>query len=270
MLRRYPVKSMLGEQVPVVHVDERGLAHDRGYALVDRSTGMVASAKHPRLWRDLLTMTAEVRGDAVMMTTPDGKTLLRSTDPGVDDLLSELVGRPVTLTRTAPHEAELERSDPEELLRAGPEAELEVKNSRLGRESPPGTFFDYAPLHLLATSTLGAITALASQDAAEPARYRPNILIDTRQAGFAENNWVGRALYIGDELTVRVIARTPRCVIPTLAHGPLRQDTSILRILADHNRVTPQDSMDPRPCAGAYAQVLQPGLVRVGDPVRLR
>lgn len=55
MLRRYPVKSPLGEDASAVHVDERGLAHDRRYGLVDRGTGGIASAKHPRLWRDLLT-----------------------------------------------------------------------------------------------------------------------------------------------------------------------------------------------------------------------
>ena len=33
-------------------------------------------------------------------------------------------------------------------------------------------------------------------------------------------------------LVLRVIARTPRCAIPTLAHGDLPRDTEALRVVA--------------------------------------
>ena len=65
------------------------------------------------------------------------------------------------------------------------------------------------------------------------------------------------------------MSRTPRCAIPTLEHGDLPRDTAALRVLADHNRVTPVEPLAPQPCAGAYAQVLRPGRIRVGDVVRL-
>ncbi|MFE9998145.1 hypothetical protein [Streptomyces avermitilis] len=82
---------MLGEELPAVEVTERGLAHDRRLALIDRDTGKVASA--PGLWRRLLTMTAQADNSAVRMTTSDGKELW-STDPGVDEALSEIVAAP--------------------------------------------------------------------------------------------------------------------------------------------------------------------------------
>jgi uncharacterized protein len=66
-----------------------------------------------------------------------------------------------------------------------------------------------------------------------------------------------------------VVARTPRCAVPTLAHGDLPRDTEALRVLARHNRVEPLDSLAPEPCAGVYAEVLTPGRIRTGDPVRL-
>ena len=56
-LRRYPVKSMLGEDVGAGEVTFSGLVGDRRLALVSRSTGKIASAKLPRLWRDLLTLS---------------------------------------------------------------------------------------------------------------------------------------------------------------------------------------------------------------------
>ena len=59
-LRRYPVKSMLGEDAPRSAVDAAGLTHDRRLALVHTGTGKVASAKNPRTWRALPTNRAPV------------------------------------------------------------------------------------------------------------------------------------------------------------------------------------------------------------------
>ena len=47
---RYPVKSMLGEELNSSHVTERGLLGDRTDAVVDKNTGKVASAKNPGKW----------------------------------------------------------------------------------------------------------------------------------------------------------------------------------------------------------------------------
>lgn len=121
-------------------------------------------------------------------------------------------------------------------------------------------------MHLFTTAALARINTLAP-GAADVVRYRPNIVIDTPGCGFPENDWPGRTLRIGDDLTLHVIARTPRCAIPTLAHGPVPRDTAALRVLADHNRITPLDSMAPQPCAGDYAQVTTPGRIKLGDAV---
>ena len=55
---RYPVKSMLGEQLNESSVTERGLAGDRAYALIDIETGTVVSAKNPRKWGNLFEFRA--------------------------------------------------------------------------------------------------------------------------------------------------------------------------------------------------------------------
>src|SRR5712691_9174271 len=46
-LWRYPVKSMMGEELNAAEVTERGLVGDRHFALVDGSTGKIAGAKNP-------------------------------------------------------------------------------------------------------------------------------------------------------------------------------------------------------------------------------
>jgi uncharacterized protein YcbX len=268
VLRRYPVKSMLGEDLDTADVSLSGLARDRRLAVVSRRTGKVASAKYPRLWRDLLTMSAEALDEGARITLPGGKTV-RSTDQDVDQALSALLDEPVTLTATPPPGASLDRAVPEAVLRNGTRAQVPATLIEIGAAAPPGTFVDFAPLHLLTTATLDRIAELSPYRRAHLERYRPNMVIRTDADGFTENDWLGRELRVGDELVLRVIARTPRCAVPTLAHGDLPRDAEALRVLARHNRVRPLPDSDLEPCAGVYAEVLHPGRIRTGDPVRL-
>jgi uncharacterized protein YcbX len=267
-LRRYPVKSMLGEDLSAGDVTLVGLAGDRRLAVISQRTGKIASAKYPRLWRDLLTLSAQALDEGVRITLPDGKTVW-STDAGVDAILSGLLNEPVTLSATPPPGASLDRAVPEAVLRGGITAEVAFEVNEIASGAPPGTFVDFAPLHLLTTSTLDRIAELSPYKKADPERYRPNIIILTSTPGFTENDWLDRTLHVGDELVLRVIARTPRCAIPTLAHGHLPRNTEALRVLARHNRVIPMEELGPEPCAGVYAEVLHPGHVRTGDTVRL-
>ena len=269
--RRYPVKSMLGEDVDASVVSGHGLAGDRRLAVVSRITGKIASAKYPRLWRDLLTLTAAATGEgaaAVRITLPGGKSIW-STDADADEILSALLGQPVTLSSVPPPGASLDRAIPEAVLREGVAADVPAEIMEIGAGPPPATFVDFAPVHLLTTSTLDRIAELSPSGQAAVERYRPNLVIRGMVPGFTENDWLGRKLRVGDELILGVIARTPRCAVPTLAHGGLPRDAEALRALARHNRVHPVEPSDPEPCAGVYAEVLAPGCTRVGDKVGL-
>ncbi|MGA5819429.1 MOSC domain-containing protein [Kitasatospora sp. NPDC094028] len=254
-LRRYPVKSLLGEELSRAEAGARGLAGDRALALLDVATGKVASAKHPRLWAGLLGYAAASRGGGAVITGPDGRR--------VDEAeLSEALGRKVTLIADRPPGAAVERAVPEQVLAHGIEAEVDVTVNELGRAAPDGGFFDFAPLHLITSSTLAAVGV-------EAERYRPNLVIRTEGEGFVENAWVGRELAIGPTLRLRVLVPTPRCAVPTLRHGPLPRRPEALRTPAERNRLVPLEGMPALPCAGVYAQVLVPGRIAVGDELRL-
>ncbi|KJK58669.1 MOSC domain-containing protein [Saccharothrix sp. ST-888] len=268
-LRRYPVKSMLGEGLSECEVGERGVAGDRVLALLDRETGQVASAKNPRWWRELLGFRAAGAEAGAWITCPDGKPLW-SGDADIDEAVSGRLGRRVSLIDTPPAGATLRRSVPEEVLSSGVEADVRYTESEFGRAAPAGTFFDFAPLHLLATTTLAGIARLGGPGEGEAERYRPNLVIRTEEGGpFAENAWVGRELLVGADLRLRIVVPTPRCVVPTLAHGELPGNTEALRVPARYNRVEPLPGLGLLPCVGAYAQVLRPGRVRRSDPVSL-
>jgi uncharacterized protein YcbX len=258
---------MLGEDLRAGEVTYRGLAGDRVLGLVHRETGKIASAKNPRLWRRLLKLHAAFRGPAVTITFPGG-AVMAPPDPDVEAALSEFLGQPVTLATAPPPDATFDRAVPEEVLRDGINAVVRVETGQLGGASPGGNFVDFAPLHLITTSTLDAIAALSPRGTVEFERYRPNIVIRSQAPGFTENDWAGRDLRIGRDLVVRVIARTPRCAIPTLEHGDLPRDTDALRVPAAHNRISAMDDFAPQPCAGVYAQVISPGRIGLGDVAR--
>ena len=88
-LWRYPVKSMMGEELNAADVTERGVLGDRAYALVDTSDGKAATAKNPRKWPHLFdfraTFVGPVRSTAsvpsVRIVLPDGATV--TSDQGI-------------------------------------------------------------------------------------------------------------------------------------------------------------------------------------------
>jgi uncharacterized protein len=258
-LRRYPVKSMLGEILTAMFVDQRGAEGDRRLALVDVVTQRVASAKQPPLWRTLLQFTASGDAGQVCIQLPDGTTVA-ADDPGIDDLLSRLLGRSVRLVSERPRGATLERPAPEKVLELGLEAEVEARIVELAQATPGDSFTDLAPLHAITTTTLERVGV-------EALRYRPNLVISTppRYPPYAENDWVGSELAVG-ETRLRVLKVTSRCAVPTLEHGPLPRAPQALRTLIAENRVkAPGSGMVP--CAGVYLEVLNEGTIRTGDPV---
>ena len=107
---RYPVKSMLGEELNSSYVTERGLAGDRSYALIDQETGKVASAKNPRKWGKLFDFRAAFIEEPppqvaknilppVRITFPDGTQIYSDQADNIDHALSSVLGREVRLMR---------------------------------------------------------------------------------------------------------------------------------------------------------------------------
>jgi MOSC domain-containing protein len=272
-LLRYPVKSMLGEEVDASIVGERGLLGDRAYALVDQESGKVASAKNPRLWGMLFQCRAAYvaqPGDAsalpaVRLTMPDGESV-DSDDPKAHELLSRVVGRPVRLEARPPDGAVYESYSP--VIEGIPEAQHDtVSDEHLGIVAP-GTFFDAAPMHLVTTATLARLRELAPQSSFEVRRFRPNMVVAVDgPSGFVENDWVGHTLRAGD-VSMSVFLSAPRCVMTTLAQDGLPRDRAVLHTIAHHNRFD-IPGLGPSSCVGVYALVTTGGSARRGDPVEI-
>jgi uncharacterized protein YcbX len=273
-LWRYPVKSMLGEELNAAEITNRGLLGDRAYALLDRSDGKVASAKNPRKWPQLFDFRAAFvdgpRSGAQMppvrITLPDG-TVLSGTHSDLSRILSGVLKREVTLEATAGGQREVVESTSANPWTAKaeeywPDMEgLDYRDTVTDFELPAGTFFDCAVVHVLTTATLDRLRELYPQGRFEVRRFRPNVVVQTIDDinDFVENAWIGHTLAIGDQVRLSITGPCPRCVMTTLAQSDLPKDPGILRTAAQHNQVN----------VGVYASVVRGGTVRRGDAIRL-
>jgi len=255
---------MMGEELNASEVTERGLLGDRAYAVIDCSDGKVATAKNPRKWPNLFDFRAAFiepprRGSnvpPVRITLPDG-TVATSQQKDINHIVSKTLNREVTL-ETAEHGH----------LRAGAEEywpdmdSLEYRDTVTNFALREGTFFDCATVHVLTTATLHRLREIYPKGRFEVRRFRPNIVLETGSAenGFVEDAWAGHTLLIGGNVRLNVTGLCSRCVMTTLPQGDLPRDPGILRTAAQHNKVR----------VGVYAAVLRGGLIRRGDPARIK
>jgi uncharacterized protein YcbX len=144
----------------------------------------------------------------------------------------------------------------------------EVTEAPLAGMAPAGTFFDLAPVHLIAASTIEHLSSVYSKGLVDVRRFRANIVVEHAGEAFVENSWVGRTLAVGDDLVLSVSMPCPRCINVTLPQDGLTREPGFLKVIAQGNLVDLGD-YGRLPCAGVYATVVKPGRVRTGDAVRL-
>jgi uncharacterized protein len=265
-LWRYPVKSMLGEEMDSAQVVWSGFYGNRCYALVDAETSRLVSAKNPAKWGRMFECRSRVLDGAsggpglpmVRITLPEGKEFdIREGEyREAEQALSSLLGRPVSFTaaKPEPREVVIEQYHPEidgEKLRG------QITEFVRSSDAQVGTFTDMAAVHLLTTSTLRTLKGLSPGGDFNPLRFRPNILVETGEAeGFPEREWVGKTLLIGD-VKLEVFAECGRCVMTTLPQGEIESDTGILSTVRRFNRGK----------TGVFASVLKGGKIMMGDQV---
>jgi uncharacterized protein YcbX len=213
----------------------------------------------------------------VNISLPDGR-VVKSSDPDVNDVLSSYLGASVTLTDRAPSDYSVQYIVPNlgTCDDQDPPARLAERHlgpgyfRRAGLPSPlrEGAFHDLYPLSLITTASLRRLSELAPYSDFSERRFRMNIVVDTSAHGFVEENWLGALVRIGDEAAIEIVSRAPRCIVPTLQHGDLPRDLSILRTIGTHNR-RPIVGGKVLPCVGVYTVVHHSGTVREGDLVQL-
>jgi uncharacterized protein YcbX len=275
-LWRHPVKSMEGERIQAAALGPWGIPGDRAWAVRDERRGGIRGAKKiAELMRCKARFLAEPKqGEAppAEITLPD-RSKISAADPDANERLSKALGTPVTLWPLRP------ASDVEHYRRGKPDtndmlAELRAIFGRepseplpnlavfppeiVQYESPPGTYFDAFPLLLLTDASLRRLAELAPDSKVDVRRFRPNLLIRSPEEGFPEIAWEGKKIVVGNA-TLAVTVACPRCVMITHGFADLPRDPALMRVVV---REANQN-------LGVYARVEKPGMVRVGDELRL-
>ncbi|GJL67225.1 MAG: molybdenum cofactor sulfurase [Nitrospirales bacterium] len=271
---RYPVKSMMGEELFVAQVADRGIIGDRSYAILDHADGNIATAKNPRKWPTLFNFQAKFpevmheteKASPVHMTLPDGTTLTSELHD-IDQQLSQALNRDVMLVATEQGTVKGVQSSLPTSWTAHSEEYWPDVDGRDHRDTvtdftlPAGTFFDAAMVHILTTATLNRLREGYLDGQFAVPRFRPNLVVETidETKGFAENAWIGKILAIGDRVRLSITGPCARCVMTTLSQGDLPKDPGILRTALKQNQGN----------VGVYASVIQGGTIRSGDGIQI-
>ena len=279
-LWRFPVKSMQGERLDHAAAvgPGFGVVGDRGWAIRAESVGEIQGGKKiSGLLRCSARYVEEpVEGVTpdVEITLPDGATV-RSDDPNVHAALSEALEVEVTLWPRRPaddlehyrrrgviDEPEMRRQlalADDEPLPDFSKIPVAIMQELTEFVSPRGTYFDSTELHLLTTTSVASLAALAPDSQIDVRRFRPNLFVDSGDAaGFPEEEWFGRRMRIGD-LEAEVVIIMQRCVMAAHAQADLPYDRSIIRTLVRETGMN----------LGIGLNVVTAGPVAPGDPVEL-
>ena len=202
-IRRFPIKSLLGEQLAAVDVEQRGLAGDRLWAVRD-ADGKLGSGKNTRRFRrmpGLLDLCGRFAGPVAMVKLPDGRTFA-ADDPAGHAAVSQALGRQVTIER-----------------------EVEVLHH------------DEGPVSVITTAALRRLGVLTGE-LVDPTRFRANLLIDVSGSGFPEDDWLEHHIHVGPDVVLRPRKPLTRCVMIDMAQGAVPGHGDLLKTVAEHHNMT--------------------------------
>jgi MOSC domain-containing protein len=163
-LWRYPVKSMQGEELDQVSVDELGITGHRKWAVVDSATGLALTGRREPT---LLFARARIDGDTNVSIELSHGSVATS-----DDDLSAWLGRPVELRR-----ASRSRHGRYEIA---VDLEAEDTSEWVQWDGPDGTFHDSG------RTRVSLISAEAMGDWAWR-RFRANVVIDADERDLVDH-----------------------------------------------------------------------------------
>jgi hypothetical protein len=235
-LRRYPVKSMAGEDLQQARLNFAGVSGDRVYAYLDPEHGppefpwMTGRQGHdmilfrPRFLEapPVETEIPDTERFAAEVTTPEGETF-RMGDPRFTEFLEKRFDRRLRLRFS-------ERSQT-----------------------------DARPISIFGLATIRELAAEVNLEL-DQRRFRGNFYVRWESdEPFFEDTLVGRELLIGEIVALQVVKKNQRCIMIALDPDTGVSSPQVLaRVMKDHGG-----------CAGVYGAVLREGIVKVDDAIYL-
>ncbi len=245
-----PVKGLRLQPRDAVALDTFGAIDDRRFFLIDHGDRMVNARRIRRL--SAVVARYDHTGRRLALTFPDG-TALEGEIELAEALSPRFFSRELPVARVV-----------------GPWSEALSHYARrevrlvMVADGEPGT--DRGRRGTVSLMSRASVTRLERRagHAVAPRRFRMLIEVDGLDA-HAEDAWVGRRLRIG-EAAVRFHGHIGRCIVTGLDPDTGRGDMPTLELLRQYRGGLPTTEKLP---LGVFGEVLSPGVLRLGDEVRL-
>lgn len=244
-----PVKSLALEHPSEVTLERWGAVGNRGFFLVGDDDRLVSGAKIGQLVQ--VRAHHDRPSETLTLTFPDGRVVQGPSSELGEPVKTDFYGDHVA----ASHAVEGPFSDALSAF-AG-------RSLRLVRPDEPGAANDIWPASMLSTASVGELAARSGSDVPRDARrFRLLFEVEGCELPHEEDTWVGRRVRVGAAV-LRVPGPIPRCVVTTQDPSTGLKDFPTLRAIKEYRGTRKGDQID----FGVYGEIVEPGVVRVGDAV---
>ncbi len=243
-----PVKSTALHHPERIRLGREGAVGDRSFFFVDGDGRRFSGATK----KPLLPIRAryEPERDWLELSLPNGIVVAGEAVPNGQALLTDFYGRPVP--------ARVIDGDFTEAL-----SDYAGHTVRLARPDRAGEALDVRPVTIVSLESVRELSRRGGYEGIlSPARFRMTIEIEGVAEPHEEDSWRARRVRAGDALLL-VEDPVPRCVVTTLDPGTGIRDFRTLHAIKSYRGVSANGKVQ----FGVYAEVIEPGTVRVGDVV---
>jgi uncharacterized protein len=242
-----PVKALRLSHPSEVQLTAGGIPADRRFYLIDEADGLFDATDHAALLQVVPHYDPEA--ERLRLSFPDGSDVEDAADRLDGTITTDFFGRMVD----------------GHLVAGAFGAALSAyagRPVRLARVTRDGDGQDVHPLTLVSSASIRDIGAHGDRPDLDGRRFRINLEIEGCEP-YEEDSWDGELVRVG-EATIRVRGQIPRCIVTTLAPETGEKDFKTLNIIARYRpRIGGRGGLP----FGMYAEVVETGPVRVGDPV---
>ena len=244
-----PVKGMALMHPDEVRLERYGVADNRRFHVIDEGGRRYGQIRDGTLVQIVPEYDAEA--DRLALGFPDGEVVAAEVALG-EPVTTDFYGRPVRGR-----------------IVEGPWADAisayAGRPLRLVKTDEPGAGVDreLGPVSMLSDASLDELARNTQRDHVDARRFRMLIGV----AGCSpheEDEWLGRLVRVG-EAVVRVHEQVARCAITTQNPETGVPDFDTLREIARYRGTRDEDGKHID--FGVFGEVVEPGLVRNGDPV---
>jgi len=242
-----PVKALRLSHPAEVELTAGGIPEDRRFYLIDEADGLFDASDHAALLQ--IVPHYDPAAERLRLSFPDGSEVEDAADRLDGTVTTDFFGRSV--------EGRLVDGGFSEAL-----SRYAGRPVRLARVPRDGDGQDVHPLTLVSSESVRDLGRRGDRTDLDPRRFRMNLEIEGCEP-YEEDSWDAELVRVG-EVTIRVRGQIPRCVVTTLGPDTGEKDFGTLTQIARYRpRIGGRGGLP----FGMYAEIVEAGRVRIGDPV---